>query len=278
MPKFIQVKKYKTAIILFLVFEAIAISLWLTTGSLFYLLNFSYIGICIAVGDILMVTGCKYAREFVQFAVGSYMLVFLGLICHENMQIEGFWYYLLSGFFGAGVLHYAIAKIFGPLLFGRGWCGYACWTAMILDLLPYKQPSGPRKRIGWIRYVMFALALALVILLFRMGKANKTTMFHLFLAGNLFYYTVGIILAIAFKDNRAFCKYICPITVFLKPMSYFSVLRIKCDEEKCIHCDKCLKVCPMDVEVNCNSRNRKNATECILCQKCKKACPVKALK
>ena len=278
MPKFIQVKKYKTAIILFLVFEAIAISLWLTTGSLFYLLNFSYIGICIAVGDILMVTGCKYAREFVQFAVGSYMLVFLGLICHENMQIEGFWYYLLSGFFGAGVLHYAIAKIFGPLLFGRGWCGYACWTAMILDLLPYKQPSGPRKRIGWIRYVMFALALALVILLFRMGKANKTTMFHLFLAGNLFYYTVGIILAIAFKDNRAFCKYICPITVFLKPMSYFSVLRIKCDEEKCIHCDKCLKICPMDVEVNCNSRNRKNATECILCQKCKKACPVKALK
>ncbi len=278
MPKFIQVKKYKTAIILFLVFEAIAISLWLTTGSLFYLLNFSYIGIWIAVGDILMVTGCKYAREFVQFAVGSYMLVFLGLICHENMQIEGFWYYLLSGFFGAGVLHYAIAKIFGPLLFGRGWCGYACWTAMILDLLPYKQPSGPRKRIGWIRYVMFALALALVILLFRMGKANKTTMFHLFLAGNLFYYTVGIILAIAFKDNRAFCKYICPITVFLKPMSYFSVLRIKCDEEKCIHCDKCLKVCPMDVEVNCNSRNRKNATECILCQKCKKACPVKALK
>jgi polyferredoxin len=278
LPKFIQVKKYKTAIILFLVFEAIAISLWLTTGSLFYLLNFSYIGIWIAVGDILMVTGCKYAREFVQFAVGSYMLVFLGLICHENMQIEGFWYYLLSGFFGAGVLHYAIAKIFGPLLFGRGWCGYACWTAMILDLLPYKQPSGPRKRIGWIRYVMFALALALVILLFRMGKANKTTMFHLFLAGNLFYYTVGIILAIAFKDNRAFCKYICPITVFLKPMSYFSVLRIKCDEEKCIHCDKCLKVCPMDVEVNCNSRNRKNATECILCQKCKKACPVKALK
>ena len=27
------------------------------------------------------------------------------------------------------------------------------------------------------------------------------------------------ILAFAWKDNRAFCKYICPITVFLKPMS-----------------------------------------------------------
>lgn len=271
-------KKYKTGIILFLVFEAIAVSLWLSTGSLFFLLNFTYIGTCIAVGDILMVKKWKYAREFVQFAVGSYMLVFLGLICHENMQMEGFWYYLLSGFFGAGVLHYAIAKIFGPLLFGRGWCGYACWTAMILDLLPYKTSANPRKSIGWLRYVMFGLSLALVVLLMYLGKANKTTMFYLFVAGNVLYYAVGIILAILFKDNRAFCKYICPITVFLKPMSYFSWLRIKCDEEKCIHCGKCLKVCPMDVEVNRNARSRKNATECILCQKCKKACPVNALK
>ena len=271
-------KKYKIAILLLALFEAIAVSLWLTSGSLFFLLNFSYIGICIAIGEILMVSKWKYAREFVQFTVGSYILVFLGVICHENMQIEGFWYYLLSGFVGAGMLHYAIAKIFGPLLFGRGWCGYACWTAMILDLLPYKQPAKPRKKIEWIRYIMFALSLALVLLLIRLGKANKTSMFYLFVAGNVLYYTVGIILAIILKDNRAFCKYICPIAVFLKPMSYFSLLRIKCDESKCIQCGKCLDVCPMDVEVNNNSRKRKNATECILCQKCKKSCPVNALK
>ena len=271
-------KKYKTAIILFAVFEAIAISLWLTTGSLFYLLNFTYIGLCIGVGLALSRAGWKYAREFIQFGVGTYMLVFLGLICRENMQIEGFWYYLFSGVVGAGVLHYAIAKIFGPLLFGRGWCGYACWTAMILDLLPYKQPQSPRKKLGFIRYIMFALALILVLLQFHFGKATKHTMFLLFLIGNLVYYVVGILLAILFKDNRAFCKYICPITVFLKPMSYFSLLRIHCDESKCIHCGKCLKVCPMDVEVNKDSRKRKNATECILCHKCTKECPVKALK
>ena len=278
MPKIIQVKKYKTAIILFLVFEAIAVSLWLSTGSLFYLLNFFYIGCSLGIGLGLSAAGWKYARELIQFCVGAYMLIFLGLICRENMQIEGFWYYLFSGFFGAGVLHYTIAKIFGPLLFGRGWCGYACWTAMILDLLPYKTPANPRKTIGWIRYVMFGLSLALVVLLMYLGKANKTTMFYLFVAGNVLYYAVGIILALALKDNRAFCKYICPITVFLKPMSYFSWLRIRCDEEKCIHCGKCIEACPMDVEVNRDSRKRKNATECILCQKCKKACPVNALK
>lgn len=271
-------KKYKSAIILFAAFELLAVSLWLATGSLFFLLNFTYIGSCIGVGMALSAAGKKYAREFVQFGVGLYMFVFLGLIYRENMQIEGFWYYLLSGFLGAGVLHYAVAKIFGPLLFGRGWCGYCCWTAMILDLLPYKQPQGPRKKLGFIRYIVFVLSLVLVLLLFHFGKATKHTLFVLFLIGNLVYYVVGITLAVLFKDNRAFCKYICPITVFLKPMSYFSLLRIRCDEEKCIHCGKCLKVCPMDVEVNNDSRQRKNATECILCNKCKKECPVKALK
>ena len=271
-------RKYRTPIILLLAFEAVAVWLWVATGKLFFLLNFSYIGICVALGVFLFAAGWKYAREFTQFCVGSYMLVFLGLVCRENMQIEGFWYYLFYGVLGAGTLHYAIAKIFGPRLFGRGWCGFACWTAMILDLLPYKQPKAPRKKWGFVRYITFALSLAIVLLLFWLGMADAYTMFVVFIAGNIIYYIVGIVLAIMLKDNRAFCKYVCPITVFLKPMSYYSLLRVRCDEEKCNRCGKCLRVCPMDVEVNNNSRGRKNATECILCQKCTKACPTKALK
>lgn len=92
-----------------------------------------------------------------------------------------------------------------------------------------------------------------------------------------FSYIAGIALAFAFKDNRAFCKYLCPITVFLKPMSYFSLLRVHCDESKCVHCGKCLRVCPMNVEANRESRKRKNGTECILCYECTKVCPTKAL-
>ena len=138
---------------------------------------------------------------------------------------------------------------------------------MVLDFLPYKQPQKPRKeKLGVLRYVMFALSLALVSGLFLMKVANlEQIMFWLFLAGNTLYYIAGIALAFAFKDNRAFCKYLCPITVFLKPMSFFSLLRVHCDESKCVHCGKCLRVCPMNVEVNKESRKRKNGTECILC-------------
>ena len=271
--------KYVPSALLFLLFEAVAVTLWLTKGNLFYLLNFSYIGACLGLGTALFTAGKRYARHFVQLAVGSYMLLYLGVISHENMQIEGFWYYLFLGVFEAATIHYAVAKIFGPLLFGRGWCGYACWTAMVLDFLPYKQPQKPRKkRLGILRYVMFALSLALVSGLFLMKVAHlEEIMFWLFLAGNALYYIAGIALAFLFRDNRAFCKYLCPITVFLKPMSYFSLLRVHCDEEKCIHCGKCLRTCPMDVEVNRESRKRKNGTECILCYECTKACPTKAL-
>ena len=266
-----RLRKYVPSLLLFLLFEAVAVTLWLMKDNLFYLLNFSYIGGCLALGTALFAAGKRYARHFAQLAVGSYMLLYLGVISRENMQIEGFWYYLFLGTFEAATIHYAVAKIFGPLLFGRGWCGYACWTAMVLDFLPYKRPQKPRReKLGVLRYVMFALSLALVSGLFLMKVAHlEQIMFWLFLAGNALYYLAGIALAFAFKDNRAFCKYLCPVAVFLKPMSYFSLLRV--------HCGKCLRACPMDVEVNREARKRKNGTECILCYECTKVCPTKAL-
>ena len=271
-------KKYVIPIIMLAIFEIVAITLWLTKDNLFYLLNFSYIGCSIALGLILYIKKYTYARRVTQLLVGMYMLLYLGVICNENMQIEGFWYYLFTGVFEAATIHYAVAKIFGPLIFGRGWCGYACWTAMVLDFLPYKVSDQPRKNIGWIRYVVFVISFVFVALFFLSHVSNiEKIMFWAFIVGNAVYYAVGISLAYAFRDNRAFCKYICPITVFMKPMSYYSLLRIKCDTNKCISCGKCKKICPMDVDMTDNSRNRKNGTDCILCFECVKACPKKAL-
>ena len=271
-------KKYVMPIIMLLVFETVAITLWLTKDNLFYLLNFSYIGLSVSLGVFLFIRKYRYARRVVQLLVGLYMLVYLGLICNENMQIEGFWYYLFTGVFEAATIHYAVAKIFGPLIFGRGWCGYACWTAMVLDFLPFKVPEQPRRKLGWIRYITFAASLLFVAALFLAHAGNmERIMFWAFIIGNVLYYAAGIILAFVFRDNRAFCKYICPITVFLKPMSYFSLIRVKCDREKCISCGKCKRVCPMNVDVTDNSRKRENGTECILCMECVRNCPKGAL-
>ena len=272
-------KKYLPPLIMWLVFEMIAVTLAFTLDNIFYFFNFSYIGTAIASGLVLYGQKKKYARNAVQFAVGLYMLVYLGVLCRENMQIEGFWYYLFLGVSEAAVIHYVIAKILGPLLFGRGWCGYACWTAMVLDLLPFKTPSAPRRRWGFVRYFVFGASLIFVSLLFIIQVPDKgEIMWQSFIIGNIIYYAVGVALAYKCRDNRAFCKYICPITLFLKPMSYFSIFRIKVDEKKCISCGKCERVCPMDVKVPSNSRKKENATECILCMKCVEVCPKNALK
>ena len=271
-------RKYAVPLLMLAVFETVAVVLWQTKANIFYLFNFSYIGISISLGVFLFIRKYKYARRIVQLLVGLYMLLYLGLIRGENMQIEGFWYYLFTGVFEAATIHYAVAKIFGPLLFGRGWCGYACWTAMVLDFLPYKVPQAPRKKLGWIRYLTFAASFVFVGMLFLAGVGDlERIMFWAFLIGNVLYYAVGIALAFAFKDNRAFCKYICPITVFLKPMSYFSLFRVTCDKTKCISCGRCKRVCPMEVDVTDASRKRKNGTECILCMECVRACPKDAL-
>ena len=271
-------KKYIHSIVMLAVFETIAVVLWLTKDDIFYLFNFSYIGISLALGLFLFRQKYKHARRITQLLVGCYMLIYLGLICGENMQIEGFWYYLFTGVFEAATIHYAVAKIFGPLIFGRGWCGYACWTAMVLDFLPYKIPAAPRKKLGWLRYIIFAASLIFVLALFLAKVGNiERIMFWAFIVGNVLYYAAGIALAFAFQDNRAFCKYLCPITVFLKPMSYFSLARVKCDKEKCVSCGKCRRVCPMNVDMTDNSRSRENGTECILCMECVKNCPKKAL-
>ena len=272
-------KKYTSSLIMLAIFEAVAIVLWLSTSNLFYLFNFTYIGISLALGLFLYAKKYKYARQTVQFLVGAYMLIYLGIISRENMQIEGFWYYLFLGAFEAASIHYLVAKIFGPLIFGRGWCGYACWTAMVLDLLPYKEPKRPRTKLGFIRYITFAASLLFVVVLFMFESVDKARIMWLsFIIGNIIYYITGIVLAILFKDNRAFCKYICPITVFLKPMSYYALFRIKTDKTKCVSCGKCKKVCPMDVDVTDASRKRLNATECILCMKCVEECPKQALR
>ena len=50
-------RKYVPSMLLFLLFEAVAVTLWLTKDNLFYLLNFSYIGACLGLGTALFTAG-----------------------------------------------------------------------------------------------------------------------------------------------------------------------------------------------------------------------------
>jgi polyferredoxin len=250
---------------------------------------FGYIGTALGLGLGLYATLPKKkkpaGRRLTLFMVGLFLVGVAILMSRENIQIEGAVFGLLTGVVQMGVTHYLIAKIFGPLLFGRLWCGWACWTVMILDLLPFTRPKGrlPGKW-GWVRYLHFGLSLGIVLLLvyvfdFRAG-ATGTAAVTWFIAGNLLYYAVGIGLAYALEDNRAFCKYVCPVAVPLKLTSRFSLLKIGPGSGDCDGCDACEQLCPMDIRISDYVLNgdRVLSTECSLCQTCVTVCSRDALK
>ena len=270
-------------------FWIVAVVLWRAMGNIFLLYNFLYLGTAIGIGLGLYMALPRrkkhWGRRAAQFFMGGYLLVYLGLIKQENMQIEGFFFYLMSGVFGGSLIHYLVAKIAGPLLFNRGWCGWSCWTAMVLDFLPYKRNKEGRLggKWGYLRYVHFALSLGLVLALwygFRYRvEENSLTGLYWLLGGNVLYYTSSIALAFILKDNRAFCKYVCPIPTVLKVPARFSLLKLEGDPDKCNECGACAKVCPMDIRIPEYIQNgqRVLSTECIFCLECTNVCPKGAL-
>ncbi|MFH1032853.1 MAG: 4Fe-4S binding protein [Chloroflexota bacterium] len=229
----------------------------------------------------------KYqGRRISQLLIGIYMLGLLGFIARENMQIEGFFFYLLAGIFAGAVIHYLVAKVVGPLIFNRAWCSWACWTAMVLDYLPFPRNKSGRLPTRWgnLRYVHFALSLGQVLILwFGIGyrvKGQSLTELYWLIGGNGLYFASAIILAFVLKDNRAFCKYVCPITVPLKTTSRFALWKMTGDADKCNECGACEKVCPTDIRITDYIKNgqRVLSTECIMCFQCENVCVPKALK
>ncbi len=190
---------------------------------------------------------------------------------------------MLTGFFTGAFVHYAIAKLFGPLVFSRGFCGYACWTAMVLDFFPWKRPDGRVKGAGKYRYIHFFAASALVaalLYIFRFNlKIGSMASIYWFTAGNILYYAAGITLAYFLRDNRAFCKYLCPVAVLMKIPARFSLFKFGVDNSKCTKCRACEKICPMDIKILDYAAGNKRilSTECILCGECSSVCPSKAI-
>ena len=287
--KHFRIKKLIVPAVIMFAFCGLGIWGWLASGFIQPLLMFGYIGASVGIGlglyELLPRQKKPVGRRLTLFLVGAFLLVIAIFLSRENVQLEGAIFGLLTGVVQMGVMHYLIAKIFGPLLFGRMWCGWACWTVMVLDLLPFKRPSGrlPR-RFGWLRYLHFGFSLAVVLLLvygvgFREGATGSVAVTW-FVAGNLLYYAMGVVLAYTLKDNRAFCKYVCPVSVPLKLTSCFSLIKIGGDASKCNDCGACVKMCPMDIRVPEYILNRERvlSTECSLCQTCITVCAPEALK
>ena len=199
--------------------------------------------------------------------------------------------YYITGFF-----------ILLGVLLGRFICGFLCpfgWFQDLLHKIPGKKLS--TAKLKPLRYLKYVILVVFVILLpafvtnslgmgdpffckyicpqgvlegaIPLSLANsgiRAALGHLF----TFKFTVlalFIILSILFY--RPFCKWICPLGAIYSLFNKVSFLKIQVDHKKCVGCQKCSRVCKMDVNVV----DTPNHPECIRCGECMKACPTDAI-
>ena len=268
----------------------VALLLEITIGWWGFWVIFPWIGFSISTGMFirLKLKGKKQilGRKIAILMILPCLLIFIPVINNENFQLEGVLLIVMVGFFSKGFIHYAIAKLFGPLIWGRGFCGWACWTAAVLDWLPIKKPKRPiNPKFKHLRFIGLAISIAIpAYLIFvlnydvREDYLYKKEMIWMF-CGNAIYYLLAIPAAFIASDKRFFCKYMCPVGLVMIPTSKLSIIKIKPTGNECIECGACNNICPMDVDVMSYIKNGKKIShsECILCGDCRTVCPTKAI-
>jgi ferredoxin-type protein NapH len=245
------------------------------------------LGPCLAAYAAAPINRKQTARKIVLFTGGATVLAF-SFVASANIDLDGFFLLLFEGVAGAAIGHTLATVIIGPLFFGRALCGWGCWRAMALELLPVGR--GASRHNGLSRNLPLAGLLATFVAAaigyyffgHHAGGAVKSpykAQTLSLLGGIAIYYATAILLAIGLNDRRAFCKYLCPNAAILRLTSRLSLLKMATNRELCNGCGACTKICPMEIDVRAFalSGRRVSTGDCILCQRCAHACPAGAL-
>jgi polyferredoxin len=73
--------------------------------------------------------------------------------------------------------------------------------------------------------------------------------------------------------RRPFCRWICPLGAIWSPFNRCSTLQLRVDQAACIRCDRCQKVCPVDIRIYEGEAD----PACVRCMQCVNECPVSCI-
>jgi ferredoxin len=194
--------------------------------------------------------------------------------------------------------------VFGLLLafgviFGRAVCGFLCPFGLLQELLA-KVPLPKKKLPAFMRYIKYLILIVFVLILplvLTVGPAGVPAFCKYIcpvgtleggipalltqpsirsMLGPLFSWKIGILIAVIFLCmfvHRFFCKVLCPLGAIYGLLNKVSIVRLRVDHGKCIHCRACERTCKMDVYPVMHP----DSAECIRCGECAQICPKGAI-
>jgi len=178
------------------------------------------------------------------------------------------------------------------LFIGRAFCGWACPMGGLQELT-FRLRGRPvaRRRLRWIKYLIWAPWLLLVLFLaWKAGGWRRVEFTYMTwhgisvadLPGLITMIAVALVFFVpaAMLGRRASCHTLCWIAPFLiagrtlRNLLSWPSLHLTARAEACRECGSCTRACPMSIEVQQNVRAaRLETTDCILCGSCADACP-----
>jgi ferredoxin-type protein NapH len=170
-----------------------------------------------------------------------------------------------------------LGSVLAALLFGRFYCGWICPINTLMETINwvYRKLGLKRKTVPkWIkspsiRYAVLAVFLA--ILVFTMVSGERLPI-------STWTTGIGSIMTLFFEP-ALWHRYICPHGTLLSLIGSRAKHRFVVDNDKCIKCGICKKVCPADAVDMANKEAPVIvAGSCLECLMCKNTCPKEAIK
>lgn len=187
------------------------------------------------------------------------------------------------------------------LILGRTICGFLCPMGLLQELI-HKIPTPKLKKGRQTRLVSGAkyILLAVFVIALPLWYASKLLPvpafckyicpagtlegalpllshpdngFFLSVLGGLFNWkliVLVLVLLLCLFAYRGFCRFLCPLGAIYGLFSKINFLGVRLDEDKCVDCGKCIKVCGMDIR-------HVGDRECIHCGDCIDHCPTSAI-
>jgi ferredoxin len=187
----------------------------------------------------------------------------------------------------------------------RGFCGYLCPLGTVIDLFDWSIGSRVKRfRVGgdgwWVHLKYYILLFTLVCALFGVLVSGYVSAIPVITRAMLFlgeplqngalrgwhqvpgfhlghWISIALFLAVlglGFLKPRFWCKYVCPSGAVFSLGNLFRATERKV-ESSCIHCNRCVEICPFDaIKPDFTTRT----TDCTFCQTCGGVCPVHSIK